>query len=125
MKGNDTSIASKALGSYAKVSNEFHARMYAKLNVGTASQLKFSAARIQKTPTNLDAVIPQIRVLFIGDDGQVSVLSAWQNVSSFTATEITVDLASVQNKTGVLMIEVDCAQNGGRAGVNVSGISLA
>ena len=125
MKGNDTSIASKALGSYAKVSNEFNARMYAKLNVGTASQLKFSAARIQKTPTNLDAVIPQIRVLFIGDDGQVSVLSAWQNVSSFTATEITVDLASVQNKTGVLMIEVDCAQNGGRAGVNVSGISLA
>ena len=125
MKGSDTSIVSKALGGYAKVANEFNARMYAKIDVGSASELTFTVARIQKTPTNLDTVIPQIRVLFVGDDGQVSVLSAWQDIGSFAETQITADLTSVQNKTGVLMIEMDCSQNGGRAGVNVSSVSVA
>ncbi|MBR3864248.1 MAG: Ig-like domain-containing protein [Clostridia bacterium] len=124
MRGNDTMLVSKALSGYAKVKNEYNARMFAKVNVGSASSISFDVARIEKTLTNQNAVIPQVRVIFIKDDGGVVVLNDWKDISSYKTTTVQVSLSAVANMTGTIVIEMDCSQNGDRAGVNLSNIVI-
>ena len=125
MRGNDTMIVSKSLNGYAKVKNEYNARMFAKVNVGSVSSISFDLNRIEKTLTNQNAVIPQVRVIFIKDDGSVVVLNDWKDISSYKTTTVQVSLASVANMTGTLVLEMDCSQNGDRAGVNVTNVVVA
>ena len=96
----------------------------AKISVGNTGSISFDLARIEKTLTNQNAVIPQVRVIFIKDSGEVVVLNDWKDISSYKTTTIQVSLASVANTTGTLVLEMDCSQNGDRAGVNVSNIVI-
>ena len=122
MRSNDTVVVSKALGNYAKVKDEYNARMFARINVGNVSSISFDVNRIEKTLTNQNAVVPQIRVMFVKDSGEVVILNAWQDISTYKTTTIEVSLSSVANLAGTLVFEMDCSQNGDRAGVNVSNI---
>lgn len=124
MRGDDTAIVSKALGGYAKVKNEYNARMFAKLNVSAEATLSFTVKRIEKTLTGLNAVTPQIRVLFI-EGNTVTVLKDFEKIEAYTARNISVDLTSVNGRSGVIMIEMDCSQNGDRAGVMLDGMVVA
>ena len=120
MRSDDTMVASKGLGVYAKVKNEFNARIFAYTDLTTVNSVKITLKRVEKTLTDLDAGTPQFRVIFVTEDGVVT-LSDWTKITSYTDVEKTIDLSLVSGK-GAILIEVDSSTNGDRAGVLISDI---
>ena len=120
MRSDDTMVASKGIGIYSKVKNEFNARMVAYTDLTDVNSMKITLKRVEKTLTDLDAGTPQVRVIFVTDDG-VTTLCDWTKITSYTDIEKSLDLTQVSGK-GAILIEVDSATNGDRAGVLISDI---
>lgn len=125
MRYDETALVSKKVGGWSKVKDEFNARMFANVDLASASTLTFTYERTTETALGGSTTIPKFRVLFLDENGDVTVVSSWKRVSSNGEQTAEIDLASVAGKAGTLILDMDVDGNAQTAGIYVWNISIS
>ncbi len=121
---SEEGIISKALNRYPKLTNEYNARLISRIDVGTAQSLEFTIQRITETKLGAATTDTQYRVVFVQEDGTVLTLCDWTTYNTIAEKNASVDLGSVQNMSGALVLEMDIVGNNMRGGFVVNQISI-
>ena len=125
MRYDESALVSKKVGGWSKVKDEFNARMFANVDLVSAGTLTFTYERTTETALGGSTTIPKFRVLFLDENGDVTVVSSWKRVSSNGEQTAEIDLASVAGKAGTLILDMDVDGNAQTAGIYVWNISIS